>query len=37
LSLIGVIEVDLNGAIDTLREESISLMPEKMPSRTLVN
>jgi hypothetical protein len=46
-SLIGVIEVDLNGAIDTLGEESILLMPKKMPSklgiikkipgRTLVN
>jgi hypothetical protein len=32
-SLISVIEVDLNSAIDTLREESISLMPEKIPSK----
>jgi hypothetical protein len=46
-SLISVIEVNLNGAVNTLREESISLMPKKMPgklgitkkipSRTLVN
>jgi hypothetical protein len=46
-SLIGVIEVDLNSAIDTLREESILLMPKKIPGklgitkkipgRTLVN
>jgi hypothetical protein len=32
-SLIGVIEVDLNSAVDTLGEESILLMPEKMPSK----
>jgi hypothetical protein len=31
--LIGVIEVNLNGAVDTLREESILLMPEKMPGK----
>ena len=31
--LISVIEVDLNGAVDTFREESISLMPEKMPGK----
>jgi hypothetical protein len=46
-SLISIIEVDLNSAINTLREESILLMPKKMPSklritkkilsRTLVN
>jgi hypothetical protein len=45
--LISVIEVDLNSTINTLGEESISLMPKKMPSklgitkkipsRTLVN
>jgi len=45
--LISVIEVNLNSAINTLREESILLMPKKMPSklgitkkisnRTLVN
>ena len=44
---ISVIEVNLNSAINTLREESILLMPKKMPSklgitkkisnRTLVN
>jgi hypothetical protein len=33
LLLISVIEVNLNGAINTLREESILLMPEKMPGK----
>jgi hypothetical protein len=32
-SLISVIEVDLNSAVDTLGEESISLMPKKMPGK----
>jgi hypothetical protein len=32
-SLISVIEVNLNSAIDTLREESILLMPKKIPSK----
>jgi hypothetical protein len=32
-SLISVIEVDLNSAVNTLGEESISLMPKKMPSK----
>ena len=31
--LISVIEVNLNSAINTLREESILLMPKKMPSK----
>ena len=33
LLLISVIEVDLNSAINTLREESILLIPKKMPSK----
>jgi hypothetical protein len=31
--LIGVIKVDLNSAVNTLGEESISLMPKKMPGK----
>jgi hypothetical protein len=31
--LIGVIKVDLNSAVNTLREESILLIPKKMPNK----
>jgi hypothetical protein len=37
MSLLISVIIDLNSAIDTLGEESISLMPENMPSRILVN